>query len=75
MDIQNVFEFSKWTFLTGAFSLVLGFGFLLQGCGKTGTQEEKINVAAEAESMPNRVIPPIDRSGFLKTETATFALG
>ncbi len=76
MDIQNLFEFSKWTFLTGALSLVLGFGFLLQGCGKTRTmEEEKINVVTEADSMLNRVIPPIDRSGSLKTETATFALG
>jgi hypothetical protein len=76
MDIQNLFEFGKWTFLPGALSLVLGYGFLLQGCGKTrATEEEKINVVAEAELMPKRVIPPIDRSGSLKTETATFALG
>ena len=76
MDIQNLFDFGRWTFLTGALSLVLGFGFILHGCGKTGTTEEKeILATAKAGSTPNREIPPIDRSGSLKTETATFALG
>ena len=76
MDVQNLFGFNGWTFLTGMSSLVLGLGFLIQGCGKAGTVEEgKITVTAKADSIQNKQIPSIDRSGSLRTETATFALG
>jgi len=76
MDIQNLFDFGRWTFLTGTLSLVLGFGFILHGCGKTGTMEQKeVMAMAKASSTPHREIPPIDRYGSLETETATFALG
>jgi hypothetical protein len=76
MDIHDLFDFSRWTFLAGTLPLVLGLGFFIQGCAKTRTtEEEKTMVTAKADSMPNREIPPIDRSRSLRTETATFALG
>jgi hypothetical protein len=76
MAIQNLFDFSKWTFLTATMFLLLGAGFFLQGCDKMRTtEEEKIPVRTKANSTPSVVAPPIDSSSSLKTETATFALG
>jgi hypothetical protein len=76
MVTSHPFNFNKWVFLIGTISLFLGFGFSIQGCDKMKTTEErKIAVMIKTNPMPTVVIPPIDSSASLKTETATFALG
>jgi hypothetical protein len=69
-------RFSKWFFLAGAMSVIIGSGvFLWASENKTRAKERKIMEVTEKQAMPNRVIPPIDVAAPLKTETATFALG
>ncbi len=76
MGAQDSFNFSRWIFLTGAMSIVIGFGILLHACDHMGaTKEREIMAVTKTNSMPNVGMPPIDRSAPLKTETATFGLG
>jgi hypothetical protein len=76
MCAQDSFSFSRWIFLTGAMSVVIGFGIFLHACDNLeATKEREIMSVTKTNSMPNVGVPPIDRSAPLKTETATFGLG
>ena len=76
MGAQDPFNFSKWIFLTGAISVVIGFGIFLHACDHMEeTKEREAMAVTKTNLMPNIAMPPIDRSAPLKTETATFALG
>ncbi len=76
MDAQDSFNFSRWIFLTGAVSIVIGFGIFLHACDNMElTREREIMAATKMNAVPNVPMPPIDRSAPLKIETATFGLG
>ncbi len=76
MNAQDPFNFSRWIFLTGAMSIVIGFGIFLHACDNIeATKGREIMEVTKMNAMPNVAIPPIDRSAPLKTETATFGLG
>jgi hypothetical protein len=76
MDAQDPFTFSRWIFLTGAMSIVIGFGIFLHACDSMeATKEREIMAVTKMNAVPNVAVPPIDRSAPLKTETATFGLG
>ncbi len=76
MNAQDPFNFSRWIFLTGAMSIVIGFGIFLHACDNMeATKEREIMAVTKTNAMPNAATPLIDRSAPLKTETATFALG
>ena len=76
MTAQDPFNFSKWIFVTGAISIVIGFGiFLHAGNNMEATKEREIMAVTKMNAVPNVAMPPIDRSAPLKTETATFGLG
>jgi len=76
MDAKGPFNFSRWIFLTGAVSIVIGFGIFLHACDNMElTKEREIIAVTRMNAVPNVAMPPIDRSSPLKTETATFGLG
>jgi hypothetical protein len=76
MDAQSPFDISRWLFLTGAITFLLGVALLADGCDRVEPKKEGGLVSIqETKSTPDPGIPPIDRSAPLKTETATFALG
>lgn len=76
MCIQIPFNIRKWIHPIGAIAIFTGLGLILQACGKMeATKEREIMVVTKTNSMPNLVMPTIDRSTPAKTETATFALG
>ncbi len=76
MGVQDPFKFSKRVLITGAISIVIGFGISLHACNNMeATKEREIMTVTMTNSMPNVAMPPIDRSVALKTETATFGMG
>jgi len=76
MSAQDPFNFSRWIFVTGAVSIVIGFGIFLDACNnRKTTKGREILAMTRTNSMPSMGIPPMDASPPLKTETATFALG
>ena len=76
MGAQDPFNYSKWIFITGAISIVAGFGIFLHACNNMeATKEREIMAVTKTNSRPNVAMPPIDGSAPLKTETATFGLG
>ena len=76
MGAQGPFNFRRWFFLTGAIAFFIGFGLFLHACENRGEKKERqIMEVTQTNSMPNIMVPPIDRSAPLKIETATFALG
>jgi hypothetical protein len=76
MGAQGPFKFNKRVLITGAISIVIGFGIFLHACNNMeATKEREIMIVTMMNSMPNVSMPLIDRSAALKTETATFGLG
>ncbi len=76
MNAQDPFNFSRWIFLTGAMSIVIGFGIFLHACDNMeATKEREIMTVTKMNAVLNVATPLIDRSAPLKAETATFALG
>ena len=76
MGAQDPFKFSKRVVITGAISIIIGFGISLHACNNIEkTKEREIMAETMTNSMPNVAMPSIDRSAPLKTETATFGLG
>ena len=76
MGAQDPLNVSKWTLITGAISVIIGFGIFLHACNNMeATKEREIMAVTKTNSMSNVAMPPIDRSAPLKTETATFGLG
>ena len=42
MDAQDPFNFSRWIFITGAMSIVIGFGIFLHACDNMEATKERI---------------------------------